>query len=155
MVIVPATAPPAAPETPIRNIWFFPDIDPAKAREVARIDNTVTPARLREALIAAIAHVNDQLRLWTQINIAAGFAELELLAAAEIDGESIKLHHYRRAVYSTAKASLIEKMADFDATGEGQKKAEEQRNLIDELRRDAQWALRDLQGLSRSTVELI
>lgn len=155
MIVVPANAPATEAETGIKNIWFFPAIDPVKAREIARIDHTIPAARLREALTTAMAQVNDQLRLWMQIKVAAGFAQLVDIPADEIDDESIKLHHYRRAVYCAAKALLIERMADFDATGEGQKKAQEQRNLIDELRRDSLWALCDLQDRSRSVVELI
>ena len=46
-------------------------------------------------------------------------------------------------------------MASFDSTAEGIRRAEELNNLTQQLMRDGHWAVRDLQGKPRTTVELI
>jgi hypothetical protein len=45
-------AQPPAPEAPILNDGFFPDIDPARLREEARIPSSITWPRLRAAILA-------------------------------------------------------------------------------------------------------
>ncbi|MEA7515208.1 head completion/stabilization protein, partial [Salmonella enterica subsp. enterica serovar Virginia] len=37
-------------EPVIKNTFFFPDIDPKRVRERMRLEQTVAPARLREAI---------------------------------------------------------------------------------------------------------
>jgi hypothetical protein len=65
------------------------------------------------------------------------------------------VHRYRRAVYSTAGAELAERYRGFDATGSGNANADQLTPTIDEYRRDARWAISDILGLGRTTVELI
>ena len=48
----------------ISNHPFFPDIDTQHLRATQRLDSTVTNERLREALLIALASVNDDLRGW-------------------------------------------------------------------------------------------
>lgn len=151
---------PTTPEQPISNgqFWsgaFWPEIDPAKMRVAYKIDSTVTPERLRDALIEAIATVNTQLTNWREIQIATGHTTLEEVPAEEIDDTSINVHRYRRAVACLAKASLIERYRDFDTTAAGTKKADQLETPIDDLRRDARWAISDILGVGRTVVELI
>ena len=49
----------------------------------------------------------------------------------------------------------MERMLSFDATAAGQRKAESQEPAIDDHRRNARWAIRDILGLPRTTTELI
>ena len=150
------TSPAAAPaDDPIENGDFWPEIDPAKIREAQRIDTTVTDPRLRDALIEAIASVNGELVTWRAAQVAAGYDSLADVPAEEIAGASIKTHRYLRAVGCTAKASLIERYRDYDTTARGDRKADVMENPIDDLRRDARWAISDIQGIGRTTIELI
>jgi len=142
-------------EPPIGNGDFWPEIDPAQIRDALRVDSTITPERLRVALIEAMASVNGELEAWRQLQIAAGHATLIAVPATEIDDESIHVHRYRRAVGCLAKAGLIERYRDFDTTARGDRKADVLENPIDDLRRDARWAISDIQGVGRCTVELI
>jgi len=142
-------------EDDIANDGFFPDIVMADARQIMRIDGTVTSARLRHALIEAMATVNDALDGWKQQHTAAGRANLAAVPCTILDGVSRNLHRYRRAVYCTARANLIERYRDFDNTNEGNKRAEDMESAIGDLRRDALWATNDILGLYRTTVELI
>ena len=145
----------ATPETPIAAGDFWPEIDPAAAREQMRIDSTVTPERLRAALVEAIASVNAELSAWRLLRVAEGVATLADIDVEEIDGASILVHRYQRAVGCTAKALLLERYRDFDSTAVGDKRADAMADPIDDIRRDARWAVTDILGLGRSTVELI
>ncbi len=148
---------PAAPEneTPIDPGPFWPDIGPAAIRTAHRIDGTVTAERLREALIEAIASVNGELAAWRETQQAAGAATLADVPSEIIDTDSIHTHRYKRAVGCLAKAVLTERHPDFDATGKGERKADALDGTIDDLRRDARWAIADILGVRRTTVELI
>lgn len=139
----------------IRNSAFYPDIDATDLREAMLLDGTVTTARLYEAVLNAIASANADLCTWRIAQQAQGYNSLSAVPAELIDGESILVAHYRRAVYCLAAANLQERFRSFDTTGDGHRAADRLEIPIDGLRRDARWAIRDILGISRSTVELI
>lgn len=145
----------AADGAEIRAGVFWPSIKPAEAREEMRLDGNVTPARLRSALIEAMASVNSELAEWRQARIAAGFTALDQVPAEDIDGKSVLLHRWRRAVLCEAAAILTERYRSFDTTGTGHQRADQLDPSIDELRRDKRWAISDMQGVGRCAVELI
>lgn len=141
-------------ELPITSSDFWPPIAPSDIREQQRIDNTVPPARLRGAIIEAIATTNQALLAW-RFATADGIASLAEIEADEIDGTSILVHRYQRAVGCLTKALLLERLRDFDATGKGDRKAETLTDPIDDCRRDHLNAIADITGAPRTTVELI
>lgn len=155
MSFVVTSPPEETPEAEIDGGSFWPSINPVAIREGYRIDTTITPARLRETLIEAIASVNTELAGRRIVWQTAGAATLDAVEAEKIDTESILVHRYRRAVGCLAKASLIERMPDYDTTQAGDRKADRLENPIDDLRRDYRWAISDLLGIGRSSVELI
>jgi Phage head completion protein (GPL). len=142
-------------EAAIVNDGFFPDIDPAEIREAARIPSSITPARLRAAILGAIMTVEIDLRAWAADRIAEGHAALADLAAPQLDGQSVQTIRYNRAVALLAKAELIERHRDFDTTAAGAAQADELEPSIGELRRDAMHAVRDMLGATRTVVDLI
>ena len=71
------------------------------------------------------------------------------------DGESVLLQLYRRAVQCGTAVELHERYRSYDATAQGNQRADDLTPTIDELRRDHRNAISDLQGLRRVTVELI
>src|SRR5471032_964978 len=156
----PAAAPaPPAPDTGIiENDGWFPNIALADMRDAMRLDGTVTDARLVQAVVDAILQVNRELADWQSQHAQAGIAALVDVPATRINRESRLLAQYRRAVYSTAKADLIERYRDYDstATSLSDKKTME---WLDEApgaqRRNAQWAIADMIGRTHLTVELI
>ncbi len=153
MIITAPTAP--ASEPPLVSSPFWPEIDPVAIREEQRIDNTITPTRLRAALIEAITSTNDALRTWRIARVELGETTLAGIDADEVDGISVLVHRYQRAVGCLTKALLLERMRDFDATGKGDKKAEALTDPIDDCRRDHLNALAAILGRPRNTVELI
>lgn len=139
----------------ITNTPFWPDLDITEFRAEMRTDGTVTPARLRQAVLTAIAEVNAELHDFRLRQMSAGYTSLAEVPADEIDGESQRLQLYRRAVWCWTKATLTERYRDFDATGSGNKKADELVTTVDDLWRDVNWSLSRLQDKPRMTVELI
>jgi hypothetical protein len=150
-----AAAPAESDQNLIVNDGFFPDIDVDTAMEAMRQDGTVTAERLRGALVEAALSVNKDLAVWRAEQQAADYATLEAVPVAQIDGKSAHLHRYLRAVYCEARAGLIERYRDYDATAAGDRKAEALMQAVEDLRRDARWATSDIVGRPRSTVELI
>jgi hypothetical protein len=150
---VPAPAQPGG--EPIANDGFFPDIDPDQAYAAMRLDGTVTPQRLRASLVEAVISVNAELEAWKAAQVSFGRLTLADVPAPKIDGKSAHLHRYHRAVHCMAAAWLIERYRTIDATATGDRKADAENLGVDDLRRDACWAISDLMGVSRTTVELI
>jgi Phage head completion protein (GPL) len=146
---------PSEIESIIKSMAFWPDVDPVKIRVAHRIDGTVTPDRLRDVLIESVANVNTQLAAWHTLCMANGANTLDEVPAEHVDNTSILTHRYLRAVGCYGKALLLERYRDFDTTAAGNKKADQLENPIDDLRRDARWAVSDLLGIGRSTIELI
>lgn len=151
----PLSQPSETPAPPITNDAFYPDVSLEHARDTMRLDGTVTDARLRHELLAATASVNDELRAARSAWREAGITRLADVPADQLDGETVLLQHYRRAVYCLAKATLIERYRDYDTTADGARRADELEPQSDELRRDARWAINDIVGRPRVTVELI
>ncbi len=134
---------------------FWPDITPDAVREAQRIDGTVTDTRLIHAIVSAIASVNTDLRVFRQTQQTAGIETLADVEAEIINNESALVFAYRRAVYATAHANLIERYRNFDSTTEGNKQADQLTLTSDDLYRDARFAIRDILVVTLVTVELI
>ena len=156
-----ASGTPPAPSTKpgiVENDGWFPDIALSTMRDAMRLDGTVTDARLVQAVVDAILQVNRELATWQGQHAAAGIAALADVPASTINRESRLLAQYRRAVYSTAKADLIERYRDYDTTASS---ASDKKSMewLDEApgaqRRNAQWAIADMVGRTHLTVELI
>lgn len=150
-----ASAPAQSDVNAIGNNGFFPDIDVDVAMVAMRQDGTVTTERLRAALVEAVLSVNEDLEGWASTQKAAGINTLADVPAKKVDGKSAHIHRYLRAVYCEARAGLIERYRDYDATADGDRKAEALMQAVEDLRRDARWAVSDIVGRQRSTVELI
>ncbi|EEV2153817.1 head completion/stabilization protein [Escherichia coli] len=85
----------------------------------------------------------------------AGFTRLADVPADDIDGESIKVFYYERAVCAMATASLYERYRGVDASAKGDKKADSIDSTIDELWRDMRWAVARIQDKPRCIVSQI
>lgn len=146
------TVPPQEPV--VTNDGWFPDVSPAELRASSRLNGNITPDRLAISLAVAMSSVNDELATYKADRLAEGHNTLAVVPAAQIGGQSIKATLYLRAVYSLVQADVLDRYPDFGTTAAGEKRAEEL-PTSDALRRDARWAISDILGRSRSTVELI
>lgn len=142
----------------VENDGWFPDVTLSDMRDAMRLDGTVTNARLVQAVVEAVLHVNRELQSWQAQQAAQGFTKLQDVPATNINRESRLMACYRRAVYSTAKADLIERYLDYDSTASslGDKKSMEWLNdAPGDQRRNAHWAVANILGRTHLTVELI
>lgn len=148
------------PSTPVPGVHinsepFWPSIDLDNLRETLRIDSSVTPARLETAVIAAVISVNRDLAVWREAQQAAGHDSLESVPSGKVQGQSQLVYLYKRAVECAAGAEVCERYRSYDTTASGNKKADETEPTVDDYRRDQRWAVRDILGTSRTTVELL
>lgn len=134
---------------------FYPEISSANFRLSNRVDGTVTDARLCHAIINAIIEVNRELMPFMTTKKAEGFTSLNTIPAMVVNNVSELEILYQRAVFSLTKANLTERYRDIDTTSSGEKKAEALSTTIDELWRDAQWAIQRIKGETHNIVELI
>lgn len=153
------TTPPSDPAplgTVSAGAWW-PAVDLAALRDAMRLDGTVTPQRLRPAVQEAVATTVGLLAEWAALRESEGHASLADVPALEVDGESINVQRFLRAVYCHAKANLIERYSDYDTTGRARKDDQEnsREDQAEQYRRDASWAVRDILGVPRMSVELI
>ncbi|EIV5418957.1 head completion/stabilization protein [Klebsiella aerogenes] len=145
---------PPVPETEpvIKNTAFFPDVDPKRVREEMRLEQTVTPVRLRRAMKAGIAETNAELRDWRDLQLEAGHATLAAVPTDKLDGESVRVFHYFNAVCAMTTATLYERYRGVDASAKGDKKADSIDSTIDELWRDMRWSVARIQDKARCIV---
>jgi hypothetical protein len=134
---------------------FWPEISLANLRQSMRLNGLVTTDRLQHNTREAVRSVTRQLTDWKDVQEASGFTALSNVPAEEIDGQSVLIYCYQRAVYCMAKALLTEGYRDFDTTGQGEKHAAALTSQIDTLWRDANWAIRDIQDSGRGLAELV
>ncbi|MFC3549463.1 head completion/stabilization protein [Lysobacter cavernae] len=145
----------AGVEAAIDNDGFWPSIDPAALRQRIRLDGSIAAERLRAAIVAAVMAVNDELAAWKARQEAAGYAYLQAVPAAGVDGKTRQEQLYLRAVSCATAAEVAERYRSYDTTAAGNQRADDLTPSIDELRRDQRWAIRDFLGTPRMTVELI
>ena len=144
--------PPSLIEEPmIKNTAFFPHIDPKRMREEMRLEQNVTPLRLRSAIKAAIAETNAELSDWREMQLSNGYARLEDVPTDELDGSSVRVFHYLNAVRSMTIATLYERFRSVDA-GEKGKKIDRIDDCIEEMWRDMRWAVSRIQDKARCIV---
>ncbi|MCW2452333.1 UNVERIFIED_ORG: hypothetical protein M2414_000038 [Rahnella aquatilis] len=142
---------------------FWPVIQLSDLRLAARITGGVTTSRLMHVTTEAVAHVTNQLRDWRTGQVKAGFTALEdvpeMLPSGEteimtINGENVQVYRFRRAVYSIARALVLEGYRDVDTTAKGDKDAASLDLQRDDLWRDARWSIADIRGVPRLYAEL-
>lgn len=142
---------------------FWPVIKLSDLRLAARITGGITSSRLLHVTTEAVAHVTSQLLDWQSVQVSAGYNTLEEvpspLPSGEteklmINGENVKVYRFRRAVYSIARALVLEGYRDVDTTAKGDKDAAALDQQRDDLWRDARWSIADIRGMPRLYAEL-
>lgn len=161
MSFIVTANPPAAPqEGTVSNDGFFPDMNPQAVRDACRLDGTVTKERLLPALQDAMLSVNAELQAWADEQRSRwGYATLDEVPAPQVGGTSAKVLYYQRAVHYCLMADLAEMYRNISSTPAGSSKADRvMEELVVQLgdhRRKQRWAISDLLGVARCTVELL
>jgi len=138
-LVIAAQRPAETAEPPVKNTFFWPDIDLQQLRESLRYEGTVTAQRLRLAVKTAINEVNAELYDWRADQMAAGSKTLADVPAEALDGVSEKITHYLAAVEAITAATIAERYRGYDASGT--KKAGDVEASADEYWRDARFSI--------------
>ncbi|MBK0089451.1 head completion/stabilization protein [Erwinia sp. S59] len=152
-LVIAAQRPAETAEPPVKNTFFWPDIDLQQLRESLRYEGTVTAPRLRQAVLTAISEVNAELYDWRAEKMAAGFKTLDAVPAETLDGVSEKVSYYIAAIASITAATIAEKYRGYDASGT--KKATEVEASADEYWRDARFSISRIAGRPGCIVDLL
>lgn len=152
-----ADAQPPATTTPdiVQGDGWFPDINLVALRDAYRLDTTVTPERLRDAVRDAMVDVAGELAEWRAAREAEGHANLTAVPAVQFGGRSRLLIIYDRAIGSLVSAELADRLLDASATAAGHDRVDELKEPGCAHRRRYRWAISDILGKRRATVELI
>lgn len=153
--IANGTIPASAEPHPISNDGWWPNLDGEDVRAALRLDSSISAVRLEVAVVNAMLSVNQELATYQQTQQTLGHTDLAAVPGPLIQNKTRPLHLYLRAIYCTAGAELAERYRSYDSTNEGKTNADDLTPSVDEYRRDARWAVRDLTGVSRTTVELL
>lgn len=145
----------AAPPELVTNDGFWPDIDLVHLRQAIRLDTTIDPARLRDAVVQAMLEAGRSLELWRSVTAPAAANLQEVPPRRLIENVSDYIHHYTRAIYSLVGADLGERLMSQSMTAAGDDRRESLAAEVDQHRRNARWAIQDFKGARRATVELI
>lgn len=142
---------------------FWPVIKLAELRLAARITGGITTSRLMHVTTEAVAHVTSQLLDWRAVQLSSGFHTLEDVPSVLPSGDmeklvinnvNVKVYRYRRAVYSMARALILEGYRDVDTTAKGDKDAAALDLQRDDLWRDVRWSIADIRDTPRLYAEL-
>lgn len=160
MSFVATANPPAhSAEPAVGNDGFWPEVDCEVMRTDIRLDGTVTPARLKLAVVDAMLSVNDELQPWSDAQMQAGYTELGDVPAKKVGGVSVKVHQYRKAIYAHVGAALAESYRDMDTLPQGAGKEARVMSALETrvggFHQQLRWAIADLQGKSRVIAELL
>lgn len=152
-LVIAAQRPAETAEPPVKNTFFWPDIDLQQLRESLRYEGTVTAQRLRLAVKTAIAEVNAELYEWRAERMAAGFKTLADVPAESLDGVSEKITYYLAAIEAITAATIAERYRGYDASGANKANAVEA--SADEYWRDARFSISRVAGRHGCIVSLL
>ena len=157
--VATANPPTTAAEPMLSNDGWFPDLNPIELRAACKLDGSVTTERFKPALQDAMLNVNTELQAWADEQRSRwGYACLADVPAPQVGGESAKVLYYRRAVMACLQADLLDTYRGMGTLGTGKTidrdKDDLQLNAAD-YRRNQRWAISDLLGRARTTIDLL
>ncbi|WP_439450322.1 head completion/stabilization protein [Stenotrophomonas sp. ATs4] len=150
-----ANASPIAKQSNVNAGAFWPEIDLVSLREAIRVAGDMPASRMRSTVVSDVMDVMRGLETWQAGKDTVGYTALADVPAQVVDGSVRRGHLFLRAVGCATTVELHERYRSFDATAQGNQRAEELTPTIDEIRRYLRNAICDLQGMPRVTVELV
>ncbi len=95
-------------QTPVVNDGFYPDFTLADLQEDYRIPAEYETRTVTVHFVLAMAEVNEDLKDKKAQWLAEGYADLSAVVSPIINGVSVLVIHYRRAVLAKAKFLLLQ-----------------------------------------------
>ena len=128
-------------DTNVKNFHpFFPDLSTKEFADASRLDGSVTPERMKQALLFAMVKVNRELKKGITFPLPV-LPTMLTLADYDLAYETNNVFLYKTAVWNEARASLTEHYRDFDSTSDSTKRGELLTPQIDAYRRDVRHAI--------------
>lgn len=140
----------------ITNDGFFPNLALSDLQNTYRIPASAPQETVEHQLTVAMEEVNGQLVAFKASWIALGLTTLALAEASPTaDGKKLTAL-YKKAVYSWAKAELLEDFETFSRREIANNQANQEEKVWISCKSNARRAIKNLLGLSKSlTVELM
>lgn len=151
LALIPSDNPAPTVET-VANDGWYPDLALADFHDQTGQGKTFAPARIAAVLLAATIEINASLAEWRAAQTAPSLAEVPAPKYGEV---SEKVILYRTAVFTRARAQLLDVTRDFDSTKDGHDRAEKLEATADDYLRQSNEALSRLTDRPRTIVELI
>jgi hypothetical protein len=123
----------------ITNDGFFPAVSIAIFQQSYRLPLDYSVDVITRELIMSIAHTNKELSEWRETQAMATLAEVD--ADKSINGEHLLTHFYLSAVYSHAKAELINNFSTMQRDEGTKNTLEDSPRIRSALKRDFNKAL--------------
>jgi hypothetical protein len=142
--------------TIVSNDGWWPDLGVADFQARYRLPQDYAEEVLVDGLQLAMAWANRQLSTWRATDTAAvAAANLDAVDAPQLGDESVLLIHYRRAVFSHAKAYAMRQFPTIDRRDTANNEAKEGPDTEAKFLEYAQQAIADFLGVGRICVELL
>ncbi|MBI9080279.1 MAG: head completion/stabilization protein [Pseudodesulfovibrio sp.] len=141
--------------TTVSNDGWWPDLGVAEFQSRYRMPKEYAEKVLIDGLQIGMAWANEQLEAWRVEQEATGSANLAAVESPKLGNESLKLIHYRRAVFSHAKAYLLQQFPTINRREASGNEARESDDTEDKFLEYAQAAIASFLGKGFITAELI
>lgn len=142
-------------DTVLENDGFFCDMSLDDFRKSMNIGPDFDDPLALNRLTEAIFYTNDLLTAWKQDQLNAGFQTIEDIATPSTGGLIKEVFFYKQAVFTYARAQLIETRRDISTTDKGHDRADDLDATIADYYRKSHEAIQTILGKTRITVGLI
>lgn len=140
-------------DVPVTNDGFWPDLNVKDFQDSRSIPADISPATVSDALVSAMAQVNNSLVIQRQRYIDNGFNRAEDVIGPAYQGTNHIVAQYRKAVFARAKADLMGEWKSVVRVKDDAQAAGTETQ--DALLAEANFAMRSLKGLSRVGVSIV
>lgn len=142
-------------EQTIENDGFWPNLSVSEFQKGYRLPAEFLGDLLTDALIIAMAEINNDLAKLQARWQAAGITSVEAADPRLLPNQALKARLYKRAVYCRAKASALQQFATVTRRESAENTGKEAPEREDTFLAFSQSAVRALQGRGRITAALL
>ena len=139
----------------IENQPFWPALDLAVLIDDYRTPGDLPQTSVERQLMFAMVVVNSRLEAYRAEQQAAGYETLEDVPAETVGGISIQMELYTRAVFCTAKASILRDWPSIDRRSEAENQARTSEETEDRYLEFADQAICQFTGRTFVNVEAL
>lgn len=138
----------------VKNTDFFPDIDLGEFQEQMRIDSEYRIGAIKRRVRLSINHVNKELKEQQKAWTEEGHATLQEVPAEPVDDESPLVFEYLNAVYSHAKAYLMQDYKTMSRREEAENEAKDSSSTFDSYLADCRDSIKALSSEYQGSLEI-